>query len=1080
MSFWDNNKDSFKSAGKATAVGIGRGTKFVAKSGYNSYKKSEAKRNGKEITEPGENPTLGPEGKPVNTVDLSTLPLPPKRNAPAYAVPAYGEASKYGKPASQPQPQPQPYTAQPPVQGQPNQPFQPNQQIHQQPQQVQQNPETVTPAVGNFPQYPSNPQQQQPPVSRPPPTYSGLQAPAPPPRQPSQNTAGTTQAITPGSAHPPANPAQLFGNQSQQLPAQNQDQNTDQNTGQSGQSWLQSRGSLLSALVSDQLSSQFQNQAASKLSTQLPPSMAAHVPQQLPPQMSAQLSSQINSQMTSQLANQALNLNLPPRMVNGIQQMNSGTVINSQGQQQDHGVGENQEQSLNQPMNHPTPQHSEQSPQLQYGAAQQIPQYGAAQQIPLYEAALQMSPEQTNPVNPLYPQSQASQPSNSQPNHPQQPTSQPPYSQPSYSQPSTAQQQPVQSSEPEEHQPEQKPKRPLPDPTLFAPPPVRRVGPGGAKTPTSSHLVTLNHSGVQKDYSGLQEGRPNPPAPPARSQPPIASSFPPPPPPSYRAGSPQTPSTPLGTTPAHAQSSFTHSVQSPPVQYGSAQPIEAIVEKKPPVKPPKPTRKPSHLSQTESEPENVSAPNAGILAELAARNNRLKDTDHEEANPRVSLSGPVATLNPEMKSRPEIKAKPDFGVKAKPEIGAKPEIKSKPELKAKPEIPGKPELFAKPERVKGPSPQRPVNAFDTSTVSELEARFQRMNSGTESSEGPPPVKPKPVVPPKPQKPQKHVKDVPAVSSPPPAPPSRNSSRASPAPQANASVSANDLSTSPKSFPNAAGPVAPPPPPARNYRREPKEIPVSGPPSLDLDLASGWFMNTEGPLELPSSLLCRNYTSSYTMSLLGGVTQLTRTVTVRLPDLAIIQYDIKWTNNDASSALVTIPRFVPSPFSKPITSDELVQSSIQYGEHIAAWTEHNMGNKVATGECWDVAQKALQKGCGNHAFVSTYYHHGYPLVTATGSLSGPAYSPLAPLDEVRRGDILQFKSCTFSNGTRTQTVGAPDHTSIVLQVSSGVLHVGEQNVNGVRHVVKGQYVLGDLKSGTLVVYRAMPRAWGGDL
>lgn len=239
------------------------------------------------------------------------------------------------------------------------------------------------------------------------------------------------------------------------------------------------------------------------------------------------------------------------------------------------------------------------------------------------------------------------------------------------------------------------------------------------------------------------------------------------------------------------------------------------------------------------------------------------------------------------------------------------------------------------------------------------------------------------------------------------------------------------------------------------------------------------MNTTGPLELPKALAGLNYTTSYSYSLFGGSSQLTRTLSIRLPDLAIVLYDIKWNDKDSSSAQVEISRFLPSPLQAPISTNELIQANQQFGEHIAAWTEHNMGNKVATGECWDVAQKALQKGCGNHAFVSTYYHHGFPILTATGTPSGPSYSA-APLDEIRRGDILQFKSCTFSSSAGTQIVGDPDHTSVVLEVASGVIHVGEQNVNGKRYVVRGKYVLENLKKGTLTVYRAMPRAWGGDL
>ena len=44
MSFWDNNKDSFKSAGKSTFKGITSGTKAVGQAGYRTYKKNEAKR----------------------------------------------------------------------------------------------------------------------------------------------------------------------------------------------------------------------------------------------------------------------------------------------------------------------------------------------------------------------------------------------------------------------------------------------------------------------------------------------------------------------------------------------------------------------------------------------------------------------------------------------------------------------------------------------------------------------------------------------------------------------------------------------------------------------------------------------------------------------------------------------------------------------------------------------------------------------------------------------------------------------------------------------------------------------------
>lgn len=90
--------------------------------------------------------------------------------------------------------------------------------------------------------------------------------------------------------------------------------------------------------------------------------------------------------------------------------------------------------------------------------------------------------------------------------------------------------------------------------------------------------------------------------------------------------------------------------------------------------------------------------------------------------------------------------------------------------------------------------------------------------------------------------------------------------------------------------------------------------------------------------------------------------------------------------------------------------------------------------------------------------------------------------LQQLDEIRRGDILQFKSCTFFNPVTgvTQTVGAPDHTSIVVKNDGTRLDVVEQNVNNVRKVRDGEYILKNLTAGEVFVYRPMPTEWAGSL
>ncbi|CAK9441066.1 uncharacterized protein LODBEIA_P49350 [Lodderomyces beijingensis] len=245
----------------------------------------------------------------------------------------------------------------------------------------------------------------------------------------------------------------------------------------------------------------------------------------------------------------------------------------------------------------------------------------------------------------------------------------------------------------------------------------------------------------------------------------------------------------------------------------------------------------------------------------------------------------------------------------------------------------------------------------------------------------------------------------------------------------------------------------------------------GPPQLDLDLGSGWF-SSQGPLQLPPSLQGLNYQTSTSIS---SSLNNTRILTLRLQDLSILSYKFEWHTNRPQDARVSIEKYVESPLQVPVTKEYLVAQNQKFGEYVASWCEHNQGKQVGSGECWDLAKFALEKGCGKHAFVSQYYIHGYPIYKlGNGNAS-------APLDDVRRGDILQFRECKFvsPNGV-TQTVGMPDHTSVVVDSYNGTLTVLEQNVNGVRKVVQGSYVLASLKSGQVTVFRAMPAEWAGDL
>ncbi|RKP32248.1 hypothetical protein METBISCDRAFT_21518, partial [Metschnikowia bicuspidata] len=144
MSFWEENKDALKKAGIATAKGIGHGTKALSMAGYKTYKKHEADKKGLPQPDLDRSPSAPvPELLQIAPADLGSLPLPPKRNVPARAIPtrmgtseeqSQGPGQTAGKSQLAPVQPLQPIHSKIP---QPVQPVQPIQQV-QQVQQAQQ------------------------------------------------------------------------------------------------------------------------------------------------------------------------------------------------------------------------------------------------------------------------------------------------------------------------------------------------------------------------------------------------------------------------------------------------------------------------------------------------------------------------------------------------------------------------------------------------------------------------------------------------------------------------------------------------------------------------------------------------------------------------------------------------------------------------------------------------------------------------------------------------------------------------------------------------------------------------------
>ena len=130
-----------------------------------------------------------------------------------------------------------------------------------------------------------------------------------------------------------------------------------------------------------------------------------------------------------------------------------------------------------------------------------------------------------------------------------------------------------------------------------------------------------------------------------------------------------------------------------------------------------------------------------------------------------------------------------------------------------------------------------------------------------------------------------------------------------------------------------------------------------------------------------------------------------------------------------------------------------------GDAIIAFVDAKMGTSVGRGECWDLAQEALDS-LGADWQRPTQFGVRLDL----------------DRDAVARGDVLQFENVRieYDRSDRAhviETVGSPSHTAIVYEVL-GRKHfkVAQQNVQGVRTVMLGEINLNYVVRGTYEAYR----------
>jgi hypothetical protein len=133
--------------------------------------------------------------------------------------------------------------------------------------------------------------------------------------------------------------------------------------------------------------------------------------------------------------------------------------------------------------------------------------------------------------------------------------------------------------------------------------------------------------------------------------------------------------------------------------------------------------------------------------------------------------------------------------------------------------------------------------------------------------------------------------------------------------------------------------------------------------------------------------------------------------------------------------------------------------LELNDKVLAFVTGVMGTTVGSGECWDLAQQALDMNLADWTRPTSF---GRPLNPEK--------------DKIKAGDIIQFRSVRLTEhlpggGTRRKTLGAPDHTAIIYRVLGKKRYtLAHQNVGGRRSVLTSDIDLAAITGGIFRIYR----------
>jgi len=216
------------------------------------------------------------------------------------------------------------------------------------------------------------------------------------------------------------------------------------------------------------------------------------------------------------------------------------------------------------------------------------------------------------------------------------------------------------------------------------------------------------------------------------------------------------------------------------------------------------------------------------------------------------------------------------------------------------------------------------------------------------------------------------------------------------------------------------------------------------------------------------------------------------------DLSICWFTVKFStsvhaNPDDASAVQRVAEYLPCP--RPMERQPLVEAHELYGETIAGFAESFVGSGevCARGECWDLANEALQY-FKDYDYVpkpvpSVSRTHGHLIFGGKAMGKGNTVGRWRGGDDrIRRGDIVEWRNAkiTLVNAPpgSWSTLGSPDHTAVVVRDAQpsrapvdgaflspadlGSLEVVEQSVG--TEPQRREYDLGGFEEGEVWVYR----------